>query len=354
MHSCQLFLGSIIFIGVLKQLNMAHKLTMRIGYLFKETTRLPRTTHGFHEQSVWEDQKPLMIEGSLYATMVNKKIMEKRMKMSELQAVEKMKQPNTRSSIAKDLRNLGLKEGMTVIVHSSLSSFGWTCGGPVTVVQALIDVIGDTGTIVMPTQSADNSEPSGWQNPPVPKEWWSIIREEMPAYDPQVTPARGMGVIVDTFRIFPGVKRSEHPMYSFAAYGKHADYIVSEQPLEAGFGEKSPLGKIYELDGHVLLLGVTHDSNTSLHLAEHALSNREKVQKGAAMLENGQRVWKTFEEIIYDSDPFEQLGQDYEKQHEYKEGRVGIALSKLMKQRDIVEFGRKWLHDRHKEKITNE
>lgn len=106
---------------------------------------------------------------------------------------------------------MGLEEGMVVIVHSSLSAFGWICGGPVTVVQAFMDSVGEEGTIVMPTQTADNSDPSGWQNPPVPQEWWPIIREEMPAFDPEVTPTRGMGKVVEAFRTYPGVKRSVHP-----------------------------------------------------------------------------------------------------------------------------------------------
>ncbi|MFD2444575.1 aminoglycoside N(3)-acetyltransferase [Bacillus sp. CGMCC 1.16607] len=263
--------------------------------------------------------------------------------MSEINTIEKIQSPNTRSSLHADFKQLGLEDGMVVIVHSSLSAFGWVCGGPVTVVQALMDIIGAEGTIIMPTQTADNSDPAGWGNPPVPEEWWPVIREEMPAFDPNVTPTRGMGKIVEVFRTFPGVKRSSHPMYSFAAWGKHADYILSEQPLESGFGPRSPLGKIYELDGFILLLGVNHDSNTSLHLAEHAVPNREKVKKGAAYNFEGKRLWKTYEEIVYDSDVFEELGKEFEEVHPIKSLSIGIAACKLMKQRTIVDFAKEWL-----------
>ncbi|MBY0122267.1 aminoglycoside N(3)-acetyltransferase [Bacillus sp. S/N-304-OC-R1] len=263
--------------------------------------------------------------------------------MSELKAINKLKTPNTRTSLHRDFMNLRLEKGMTVIVHSSLSSLGWVCGGPVAVVQALMDAVGEEGTIVMPTQTNDNSDPSGWQMPPVPEDWWPIIREEMPAYEPEVTPSRGMGKIVETFRTFPEVKRSLHPTYSFAAWGKHADFILSEQPLEEGLGSSSPLEKIYELDGHVLLLGVGHDSNTSLHLAEHAIPNRGKVQKGAALIENKERVWKTYEEILYDSDVFEALGKEFEEKFPINCSKVGLATSKLMKQRVLVDYGREWL-----------
>lgn len=266
--------------------------------------------------------------------------------MTEETAIHKLDQPNTRTSLAKKFSELGLKEGMVVVVHSSLSAFGWVCGGPVAVIQALMDVVGMDGTIVMPTQSADNSDPSDWENPPVPQEWWETIRNEMPAYDPTYTPTRGMGQIVETFRSFPHVKRSSHPMYSFAAWGKYAETILSEQPLEAGFGPQSPLGKLYHLDGYILLLGVTHDSNTSLHLAEHAISNKKKVQKGTVIMENGKRVWKTYEEIEYDSDPFEALGQAFETAHPVKKAIIGQAECRFMKQREAVDFARHWLQQK--------
>jgi aminoglycoside 3-N-acetyltransferase len=267
--------------------------------------------------------------------------------MTERIAIQKVQTPHTASSLIKDFQHLGLHQGMTLIVHSSLSSLGWVCGGAVAVVTALMEAVGEEGTLIMPAQSADNSDPAEWKMPPVPEEWWPVIRSEMPAYDPDTTPVRGMGAIVEAFRTFPGVKRSSHPVYSFAAWGKHADYIISEQPLEEGFGLHSPLAKIYELAGSILLLGVTHDSNTSLHFAEHSIPNREKVKKGTAMKENGNRVWKEYEEILYDSDHFEELGKDFEDCHHVKPVEIGIAECRLMKQRPVVDFARQWLQEKH-------
>lgn len=263
--------------------------------------------------------------------------------MSEKEAISMVKQPNTRESIARDLKSLGLERGMTVIVHSSLSSMGWVCGGPVAVVQALMDVIGEDGNLIMPTQSADNSDPSEWSRPAVPEAWWETIRQTMPAYDPIITPTRGMGKIVEAFRTFPDVKRSAHPTCSFAAWGKESEAILSGQILEEGFGKDSPLERIYERNGYVLLIGVTHDSNTSLHYAEHAIEDRERVKKGSAVLEDGKQIWKTFEEIVYDSDPFEELGKDFEAQNKVIIGKIGQASCRLVEQRKIVDYARNWL-----------
>src|SRR6266704_869085 len=110
----------------------------------------------------------------------------------------------TRLSLAHDLRQLGMQAGMTVIVHSSLKSLGWVCGGPVAVVQALMDVVTETGTLLMPTHSPNYTDPAKWSNPPVPQLWWSALYEQMPAFDPRLTPSWFMGQVAETFRTWPG------------------------------------------------------------------------------------------------------------------------------------------------------
>lgn len=263
--------------------------------------------------------------------------------MSQSKIINQTEQPNTRTTINQELKDLGVTEGMTIIVHSSLSSLGWVCGGATAVVQALMDAVGEEGTLVMPAQTADNSDPSDWSNPPVPREWWPTIRAEMPAFDSVTTPSGGMGKIAEAFRTFPEVKRSNHPTYSFTAWGKHADYIVSEQPLESGFGPRSPLAKVYELDGYILLLGVKHDSNTSLHFAEHDIPDRDIVKKGSALFDNGKRIWKRYQEIEYDSDVFRALGEDFEEIYDFLSAPIGNATCRLVNQRLMVDFARDWL-----------
>jgi predicted transcriptional regulator len=134
--------------------------------------------------------------------------------------------PGTVDSLHKDLTALGVKEGMIVLVHSSLSSLGWVCGGAVSVVLALEQALGH-GTLVMPTHSGDLSGPAKWMNPAVPEAWWPSIRDTMPAYDPLLTPARGVGTIPEVFRRQTGVRRSLHPNYSFAAWGRENGYVTS-------------------------------------------------------------------------------------------------------------------------------
>ncbi len=263
--------------------------------------------------------------------------------LSEQEAVDRAPLPRTRLSLGDDLRALGVETGMTLMMHSSLKALGWVCGGPVAVIQALMDVVTPSGTIVVPTQSSEYSDPALWQHPPVPESWWQVIYDTMPAFDPRITPTHFMGVIVETFRRWPGVLRSDHPAVSFAAWGSHAEEIIKGHTLEFGLGEGSPLARIYELDGWVLLLGVGHDSNTSMHLAEYRAPGSEQVVLGAPILENGQRVWKQYRDIEIDSDIFPEIGADFEGTGQVRVAKVGSAYARFFRQRLAVDFAQEWL-----------
>lgn len=134
--------------------------------------------------------------------------------------------PRTRESLADDLGALGLEAGQTVLVHSSLRSLGWVCGGASAVVLAVLDVLGPGGTLVVPTHTSENSDPEQWSRPPVPESWWPIIRDHMPGFDPGVTPSWHMGAIAEQVRTWPTAQRSAHPQTSFAAVGARADVVV--------------------------------------------------------------------------------------------------------------------------------
>lgn len=259
----------------------------------------------------------------------------------------------TVETLAADFRKLGVTEGMTLLLHSSFKSLGqWVAGGPVAVILALEQVLGEEGTLVMPTQSSDLTDPSGWSMPPVPETWWQDIREHMPAYDPDLTPLRGMGIIPDTFRKQKGVKRSSHPIDSFAAWGKHRDQIIDGHELEFGFGEHSPLARIYDLNGSVLLLGVDNVNNTSLHLAEHraCYAGKQEVTAGAPMMVEGARQWVEFRDFNWNSDDFALLGEEFgQETGRILNGRVAASAARLIPQREIVDYAVGWLERKRKE-----
>lgn len=255
--------------------------------------------------------------------------------------------PHTRESLAADLRQLGLSPGMTVIVHTALSQLGWVCGGPIAVIQALMDVLTEEGTLVMPAHSGENSDPAQWANPPVPPEWIPIIRANMPAYEPAWTPTRGIGRLPELFRTLPGVLRSSHPQVSFAAWGKNASVITEDHGLQYSLGEDSPLARIYDLEGSVLLLGVGYGSNTSMHLSEYRAGLAPMIRQGSSVYVDGEARWVEFSDIDFDDEPFAAIGADYEEQGgAIAIGRVGNAECRLMPQRPIVDFAARWIAEK--------
>lgn len=251
--------------------------------------------------------------------------------------------PRTRQSIKMDLEALGITPGMNILVHSSLSSLGWTNGGAISVIQALMDVVTKDGTIIMPSQSTDLSDPSEWQYPPVPEEWWQEIRDTMPAFHPAYTPVRGMGKIVEVFRHFPDVSRSSHPAYSFVAWGKNKSVILTEHSLTFGLGEQSPLARLYELDAVVLFIGVGYNTNTCFHLAEYRTPSPTVITKAAPIMENNERVWKLYQELDFQEYHFDEIGRAFEQACPVVLGNIGSATSRLFSLKEAVDFAQNWL-----------
>jgi len=256
--------------------------------------------------------------------------------------------PITKDSIKEDLQAIGVKPGMLLLVHSALSKMGWVSGGPVAVILALEEILGPDGTLVMPTHSGDLSDPEEWSNPPVPQEWKEIIRQTMPPFDPELTPTRGMGRIVETFRNQQDVLRSDHPHMSFAAWGKYASLITDNHSLDFSLGEDSPLARIYDLEGWILLLGVEYDSNTSLHLAEFRadFDGKEEIKQGAPVMVDGKRQWVRIIDWDEHSENFVELGKAYRQASgTLVEGKIGMADSLLIPQRELVDFGVNWMNE---------
>jgi aminoglycoside 3-N-acetyltransferase len=263
----------------------------------------------------------------------------------ETAAVNAVDRPATPSSLTQDLRSLGVTGGMTLLVHSSMSALGWVAGGPQAVIEALDAAVGSDGTLVVPAHSTGLSEPSLWRNPPVPESWWQIVRDETPAFDPDLTPTRMMGVIAEGFRKYPGVRRSGHPQESFAARGPNAAVVVDNHSLDHGLGEGSPLARLYDLDGQILLLGVGHANNTTLHLAEYRADypGKEWVTQGAPVMVGGGRRWVTFEDLEGASDDFVEIGEAFAATGAELRGSVGSGEGRLMGVRNLVDFAAEWM-----------
>lgn len=252
----------------------------------------------------------------------------------------------TGSFLKHSLKTLGLEEGDVVLVHASLKSLGWVCGGQVAVAHALLDAVGKTGTVMVPTHTSDNTDPKNWKNPPVPKNWWQNIRDTMPPFIVNTTPSAHMGAVSELFRTWPNSKRSDHPVGSFAAVGLKANELTRLHRFEEMFGENSPIGRLYDMDGKVLLLGVDYDKCTSLHLAEYRANfDKKLISEGCSMLVNGRRIWRKYEMQALETDDFLTLGSAFEINSPISTVNIGSARVKLFSQRDLVNFAVDWMNE---------
>jgi len=150
----------------------------------------------------------------------------------------------TKPQIVEGLLRLGGEPGDVLLVHSALSSLGRVDGGADTVIQALLDVLSPRGTLMMPTFAGP------------------------PPFDVRNTPSN-LGLITETFRRYPGVIRSFHPTHSVAVLGPRANELVHEHiKSPTAMGRDTPFGRLIEMNGKILLLGVDNDRNTTMHTLE--------------------------------------------------------------------------------------
>jgi len=230
----------------------------------------------------------------------------------------------SQSSLKHALTEIGIEPGMTLAVHSSLRSIGWVQGGAGTVVQALIDSVGQQGTIVMPAATPIEHDEQSSTLPPV--------------FNPNSTPTT-LGAIPETLRTWPGTLRSDHPLESVCARGPKAANIVQDHPLAYSEGPGSPYAKVSEAGGWVLLLGVGFNRCTALHYAESLVTKHRKTEARYTAIEDGQTVWKSAPNVADDNDThFPVIGERFMATGQARTPLVGNAPAMLFRMQELVEF----------------
>ena len=193
--------------------------------------------------------------------------------------------PITRRQLAAGLIALGVRPGGVLMVHTRMSALGWVVGGSGTVVQALLDALGPDGTVMAY---------AGWDHDSYDIETWPSDRRaayeaDPPAYDPATSEAtRDNGRLPERIRTWPGARRSRQPEANIVALGPRAGWIVADHPWDDPYGAGSPLAKLVEADGQVLMLGAPLETITLLHHAEATARHRR-----SAASPTGCRCWKT-------------------------------------------------------------
>jgi aminoglycoside 3-N-acetyltransferase IV len=220
----------------------------------------------------------------------------------------------SRAELADQLRDLGVEPGGVLLVHTSFRATGPVEGGPLGLIGALGDALGPKGTLVMPSWPGSDDEP----------------------FDPGTAPASpDLGVVADLFWRLPGVLRSAH-CFAFAAAGPEAARIISDPLPIPPHAAESPVGRVHELSGQVLLLGVGHDADTTLHLAELLARVPYRVPKHCTVLQDGRPVRFDYGENDHCCARFALADEWLRTRGLQAEGRVGHAHARLTRSRAIV------------------
>lgn len=240
----------------------------------------------------------------------------------------------TRQDIVAGLRRVGLKPGNVAMIHSSLSAFGRVDGGPDTVIDAVLDVLGPNGTAVFPAFTWGRCH--AIEEPVV----FDLAREEVKTE---------VGIIPETFRRRPGVLRSPHLCHSFSALGPHApDVMVGGH----AWGPDSAFARFEELDAWNLFLGVGTGSCTALHHVEelmHVPYREFRDYKGSVFLmpDGSRRPCDSVEFVRKPGvrNDFIKMGQVLAEHNVLRSTMVGTARILNVRIRDIVRIGCAYLEE---------
>ncbi|WP_369220755.1 aminoglycoside N(3)-acetyltransferase [Streptomyces sp. R39] len=258
----------------------------------------------------------------------------------------------TESEITEQLARLGIESGGTLMVHASMRSVGGGKGGAISVLNALRRLLGPDGTLVVPAFTSDNSDTSSAHQEQIrglSDEARVAFRENMPPFDPVITPSTGMGVLAETVRCHANSIRSAHPQTSFAALGAQAAKIIQGHHLDCHLGKHSPLARLYDMRAQVLLLGVGFDRCTAFHLGEYRVMDPPRRTYRCVIRKDGMRQWWEYEDVALDDSDFGRLGEDFERvsaSGAVRKGRVGSASCRLLSFVDAVDYAQSWFLER--------
>jgi aminoglycoside 3-N-acetyltransferase len=219
-----------------------------------------------------------------------------------------------RDTLIQQLLELGVKPGGVLLVHTAFSKVKPIEGGPIGLISALHSALGSGGTLVMPSMSYDDDHP----------------------FEKTKSHCIEMGITADTFWRLPGVLRSDNN-HAFAVVGPLAERILAPHPIDIPHGLDSPVGRVHELDGQILLLGVDHTSNTTIHLCENMAGVRYRRDKYITILKDGKPTRFDYREIDHCCQNFSLVDGWLDERRLQKRGKIGNADVRLIHSCDMVE-----------------
>ena len=266
--------------------------------------------------------------------------------------------PLTRTDLAREVRAIGVEPGQIVMLHTRLSALGYVIGGADAVLLALQEVLSPSGTLIA-LASWDHAPPDDDRG------WSTAVREaylrDPPAFDVAVSAcARYVGRMPERIRTWPGACRSDHPEASFVALGARASWLTEDQPIDHSYGPGSPLSKVVDKKGAILMLGAPLETITMLHYAEELadVQNKRRVHYVAPVLTPEGVQWREiddidtsrgafpYEDVVGDRDGFEVIAEEALAAGIGREAAIGESRSVLFPAGGLVTFAVDWMEER--------
>lgn len=255
-------------------------------------------------------------------------------------------------SLEENLEKIGVSSGDNIFVHAAFSKLGPVLGGPDALINAIMNVIGEKGTLVAYSSWDGTYEDFLDDYGRIP----SNLKDFIPAFNVIKSRAVRMnGIFPEFLRTTKNAFRSANPGASICAIGKNAEFLCANHKLDYGYGENTPFSKFLELNGKILMIGAPWDTMTILHHSEHLakIPNKNIRKYEVPIEENGQINWHYIEEFdtlepisnIFDDGHFEEIVKDFCKNNANSQGKIAKAKSLLVDANDINKFAIEWLEN---------
>lgn len=248
--------------------------------------------------------------------------------------------------LLRQCREIGINAGDAIMVHAGLRSVGEILGGPDVLISALIETIGSDGTLMVYVGCQTPYDDVGRNI--YSEEDEAFILEHCPPFKPESSRAsRDFGAFAELFRTTPGVICSSNAGSRMAAIGAKAEFLTANHPVNYGLGKDSPLERLYEIGGKVVLIGSDTDAVTILHYAEAIapIKDKRKFNLKVPIEKSGKTIWIDMEE--YDSATgirdwpdrfFAFIVEQYIQARNLKAGLLGRARTYVLDAQDLVQF----------------
>lgn len=250
---------------------------------------------------------------------------------------------STKEDLNDMLTSMGIQKGMVILLQANTTKLGYIAGGEQAIIEALMDAVGFDGTIVMPAFTPQLADPSCLKQM-VDREQWENIRSHALPFDRKLSACDTNDSLVHQFLRNEGVVRSYHPLYSFCAWGKYAKLICDKHPLHFGLNEDSPLGKMVEFNGYVLMLGMDYQECVMFQLARYH-GDQLPIKVVSAPIEiNKKKIWKDMLDLDYDNACFGEVGEAMEDRYIVKTACIGDGLCRFFSAREATNLATAYFH----------